>query len=99
MKRKKKKALQDFTMSRPVFESGVLINKHQAQNIKNQYVSQYSKMDLKTVEKHQPLEISPVFVNMCPKNTIGIRWPSTFSNVDMWRRTKKQPVKHADGSR
>lgn len=35
-------------MSRPVFESGVLINKHQAQNIKNQYASQYSKMDLKT---------------------------------------------------
>lgn len=28
-------------------------NKHQAQNIKNQSESHYSKMDLKTVEKHQ----------------------------------------------
>lgn len=32
------------------------------------------------------------FVNRCQRNVLGITWSDTISNVDVWKRTKQQPM-------
>jgi hypothetical protein len=38
------------------------------------------------------MKSAQVFVNKCPRNILGIRWPDIISNVDLWKKTKQQPV-------
>lgn len=40
-----------------------------------------------------------VFVNKCLRNILGIRWPDTISNSNLWRKTiKQQPVETTIGT-
>ena len=36
-----------------------------------------------------------VFVNMCLRQIIGIRWPDRISNHELWQRTKQVPIADA----
>ena len=33
-----------------------------------------------------------VFLNRCLRTILGVRWPDTISNKELWRKTKQQPI-------
>ena len=33
-----------------------------------------------------------VFLNHCFRTILGVRWPDTISNKELWRKTKQQPI-------
>ena len=33
-----------------------------------------------------------VFLNHCLRTILGVRWPDTISNKELWRKTKQQPI-------
>jgi hypothetical protein len=33
-----------------------------------------------------------VFLNRCLRTILGVRWPDTFNNKELWRKTKQQPI-------
>jgi hypothetical protein len=89
---RKKKALQAFSILKPVWKSRTLRTSTKIRifnsNVKSVllYGSETWRETSSTINSLQ------VFVNKCPRNIIGIRWPNTINNKELWKKTKQQPI-------
>ena len=92
IKARKRKAQQAFAMLRPVWRSRALRTRTKLRifntNVKS--VLLYGSETWR--ETASSMKSVQVFINKCLRNILGIRWPDTISNVNLWRRTKQQPV-------
>ena len=89
---RKKKALQAFSILKPVWKSRTLRTSTKIRifnsNVKSVllYGSETGRETSSTINSLQ------VFVNKCLRNIIGIRWPNTINNKELWKKTKQQPI-------
>ena len=92
IKARKRKAQQAFAMLRPVWRSRALrtSTKLRIFNTNVKSVLLYGSETWR--ETSTSMKSVQVFVNKCLRNILGIRWPDTISNVNLWRRTKQQPL-------
>ena len=89
---RKTKALQAFSILKPVWKSRTLRTSTKIRifnsNVKSVllYGCETWRETVSTIKSLQ------VFVNKCLRNILGIRWPEKISNKELWQRTKQQPI-------
>lgn len=92
IKARKRKAQQAFAMLRPVWRSNSLRTNTKIKlfntNVKS--VLLYGSETWR--ETASSIKTLQVFINRCLRNILRVRWPDTVSNIDLWRRTKQQPI-------
>ena len=87
---RKKKALQAFSILKPVWKRRTLRTSTKINsNVKSVllYGSETWRETSSTIKSLQ------VFVNKCLRNIIGFRWSNTINNKELWKKTKQQPIK------
>ena len=89
---RKKKALQAFSILKPVWKSRTLqtFTKIRIFNSNVKSVLLYGSETWR--ETSSTIKSLQVFVNKCLRNIIGIKWPNTINNKELWEKTKQQPI-------
>ena len=89
---RKRKAQQAFGILKPVWKSKALRTNTKIRifnsNVKSIlfYGSETWRLTNASTKTLQ------VFMNRCLRNIIGIKWPNTISNKELWKRTRQEPI-------
>ena len=89
---RKRKAQKVFAILKPVWRSKALRTNTKIRifnsNVKSilLYGSETWRLTAASTKTLQ------VFMNRCLRNIIGIKWPNTISNKEIWKRTRQEPI-------
>jgi hypothetical protein len=92
IKARKRKAQQAFAMLKSVWRSTTLrtSTKLRLFNSNVKYVLLYGSETWR--EPASSIKALQVLLNRCLRTILGVRWPDTISNKELWRKTKQQPI-------
>lgn len=91
---RKMKALQAFSILKPVWKSRTLRTATKIR-IFNSNVKSVLLYGCETWrETENTMKSIQVFVNKCLRNILNIRWPEKITNKKLWQRTKQQPIEN-----
>ncbi len=89
---RKKKAQQAFAILKPIWRSKVLRTSTKIRifnsNVKS--VLLYGSETWRSTVAST--KVVQVLINRCLLNIFGIKWPNKISNINLWKRTKQEPV-------
>jgi hypothetical protein len=89
IKARKRKAQQVFTMLKPVWRSTTLRTSTKLRLFNSNVLLYGSETWRDTASSIKALQ---VFLNRCIRTIMGVRWPYTVSNKELWRKTKQQQI-------
>jgi hypothetical protein len=75
-------------MLKPVWKSTTLRTNTKLR-LFNSNVKSVSETWRETISSINALQ---VFLNRCLRTTVGVRWPDTIRNKELWRKTKQQII-------
>ena len=92
IKARKRKAQQAFAMLKPVWRSTTLRTRTKLKlfNSNVKYILLYGSETWR--ETASSIKALQVFLNRSIRTIMGVRWPYTVSNKELWRKTKQQPI-------
>ena len=92
IKARKRKAQQAFAMLKPVWRSTTLRTRTKLKlfNSNVKYILLYGSETWR--ETASSIKALQVFLNRYLRTMLGVRWPDTVSNKELWRKTKQQPI-------
>ena len=92
IKARKRKAQQTFAMRKPVWR-GTTLRTSSKLRLFNSNVKSVLLYGSETWrETAYSIKALQVFLNRCLRTILGVRWPDTFNNKELWRKTKQQPI-------
>jgi hypothetical protein len=92
IKARKRKAQQAFAMLKTVWRSTTLrtSTKLRLFNSNVKYILLYGSETWR--ETASSIKSLQVFLNRYLRIMLGVRWPDTINNKELWRKTKQQPI-------
>ncbi|XP_056017339.1 uncharacterized protein LOC130053791 [Ostrea edulis] len=92
IKARKRKAQQAFAMLKPVWRNTTLRTSTKLRLFNSNVKSVLLYGSETWRETSASIKTLQVFLNRCLRIILGVRWPDTINNKELWKRTKQEPI-------